>query len=79
MDRKPRVGATGPGLRLSGPAARARRRGAGLVPVPGWTDDYEWDGFAPFEHCPRTFNSPDHFLATANQRTTSAASLRTGS
>jgi penicillin G amidase len=45
-----------------------------LVPVPGWVDDYEWDGFAPFDHCPQTFNSPDHFIATANQRTTSAAS-----
>jgi penicillin G amidase len=51
-----------------------RRRGRGLVPVPGWVDDYEWDGFAPFEHCPQTFNSPDHFIATANQRTTSATS-----
>ncbi|HUI24811.1 MAG TPA: penicillin acylase family protein, partial [Candidatus Kryptonia bacterium] len=51
-----------------------RRSGKGLVPVPGWTDDYEWDGFAPFEHCPQTFNSPEHFVATANQRTTSASS-----
>jgi penicillin amidase len=51
-----------------------RRRGRGLVPVPGWVDDYEWHGFAPFEHCPQTFDAPDHFIATANQRTTSAAS-----
>jgi penicillin G amidase len=51
-----------------------RRRGSGLLPVPGWVDDYEWDGFAPFEHCPQTFNSPEHFIATANQRTTSAGS-----
>jgi len=51
-----------------------RRGGASLVPVPGWVDDYEWDGFAPFEHCPQTFNSPEHFIATANQRTTSASS-----
>ena len=51
-----------------------RRRGRGLLPVPGWVDDYEWAGFAPFEHCPQTFNSPDHFLATANQRTTSTSS-----
>ncbi|HVN85376.1 MAG TPA: penicillin acylase family protein [Candidatus Binatia bacterium] len=51
-----------------------RRCGKGLVPVPGWTDDYEWDGFAPFEHCPQTLNASDHFIATANQRTTSASS-----
>ena len=51
-----------------------RRRGNGLLPVPGWTDDYEWDGYAPFEHWPQAFNSPDHFLATANQRTTSKSS-----
>jgi penicillin amidase len=51
-----------------------RRRGSGLVPVPGWTDEYEWDGFAPFDQCPRTFNSAEHFIATANQRTTSKSS-----
>ncbi|MBI1815503.1 MAG: penicillin acylase family protein [Deltaproteobacteria bacterium] len=51
-----------------------RRHGAGLVPVPGWSDDYEWDGYAPFEHCPQTLDSPEHFLATANQRTTSKSS-----
>jgi penicillin G amidase len=51
-----------------------RRRGVGLLPVPGWTNDYEWDGFAPFEHYPQTLNSPSHFVATANERTTSASS-----
>src|SRR5437763_12893133 len=26
-----------------------RRHGDGTVPVPGWNDVYEWDGFIPFE------------------------------
>jgi penicillin amidase len=51
-----------------------RRAGKGLLPVPGWLDDYEWDGYAPFEDCPQTFNAAEHFVATANQRTTSASS-----
>lgn len=51
-----------------------RRRGNGLLPVPGWVDDYEWDGYAPFEHCPQAFDPAEHFLATANQRTTGASS-----
>jgi penicillin amidase len=45
-----------------------RRRGDGTVPVPGWTDDYEWDGFIPFEELPWAENPEEGFLATANNR-----------
>ena len=45
-----------------------RRRGDGTVPVPGWTDEFEWDGFVPFEELPWSENPPEGFLATANQR-----------
>lgn len=38
----------------------------GLVPVPGWTGEYEWQGFITFEELPRLFNPPNHFIATAN-------------
>lgn len=45
-----------------------RRRGDGTVPVPGWTDEYEWEGFVPFEELPWSLNPEEGFLATANQR-----------
>ncbi len=45
-----------------------RRKGDGTVPVPGWTDDYEWDGWVPFEELPRAFNPEDGFLVTANNK-----------
>jgi penicillin amidase len=43
-----------------------RRRGDGLSPVPGWTEDYDWDGFIPFEELPVYLNPPEGYLATAN-------------
>ncbi|MGH2710653.1 MAG: penicillin acylase family protein [Actinomycetota bacterium] len=45
-----------------------RRRGDGTVPVPGWTDEYEWDGWVPFDELPRAFNPEDGFLVTANNK-----------
>jgi penicillin amidase len=43
-----------------------RKKGDGSVPVPGWTGDYGWTGFIPFDDLPSTYNPPDHFVATAN-------------
>lgn len=43
-----------------------RRKGDGLTPVPGWTDDYLWDGFIPFDELPLYVNPPEGFIATAN-------------
>ena len=45
-----------------------RAKGMGLVPVPGWTGEYEWTGWIPFEELPHTFNPPQHYVATANNR-----------
>lgn len=45
-----------------------RRKGDGTVPVPGWTDEYEWEGWVPFDELPRAFNPEDGFLATANNK-----------
>lgn len=35
---------------------------------PGWTDEYDWKGFATFEEMPQAFNPPEGFIATANNR-----------
>lgn len=45
-----------------------RLKGDGRLPVPGWTDEYEWNGFIPFEDMPSTFNPPEGVIATANNR-----------
>lgn len=45
-----------------------RRAGDGSLPVPGWTDEYEWDGWVPFDDLPRSFNPPSGYLVTANNR-----------
>jgi penicillin amidase len=38
----------------------------GLVPVPGWTGDFEWQGFVPFGDLPFTINPPAGYIVTAN-------------
>ena len=29
-----------------------RKSGDGLTPVPGWSGEYDWTGFIPFEELP---------------------------
>ncbi len=43
-----------------------RKQGDGLAPVPGWTDDYEWTGYIPFDKLPYAYNPPQGYIATAN-------------
>ncbi len=38
----------------------------GEVPVPGWTDEYEWQGYIPFEDLPWVLNPPKGYIVTAN-------------
>ena len=40
----------------------------GLVPVPGWTGEYEWEGYIPFDELPHVYNPPTHFIVTANNK-----------
>lgn len=47
-----------------------RRTGDGTLPVPGWTDEYEWIGYVPFEELPHVYNPPQGYIATANNRVT---------
>jgi penicillin amidase len=44
-----------------------RASGDGSLPVPGWTDDYEWTGFIPYDELPRVFNPAKGYVVTANQ------------
>jgi penicillin amidase len=45
-----------------------RANGDGTLPVPGWTNEYEWTGYIPFEELPYTFNPPEGYIVTANNR-----------
>jgi penicillin amidase len=45
-----------------------RENGDGTFPVPGWTDEYEWTGFIPFEELPYTFNPAEGYIVTANNQ-----------
>jgi penicillin amidase len=45
-----------------------RKNGDGRLPVPGWTDDYEWTGYIPFEELPYQVNPPSGFIASANNQ-----------
>jgi penicillin amidase len=38
----------------------------GSLPVPGWTDEFQWQGYIPFDELPRSFNPEAGFIATAN-------------
>lgn len=45
-----------------------RTGGDGTLPVPGWTDDYEWAGYIPFEELPYTYNPVEGYIVAANNQ-----------
>ncbi|WKZ34932.1 MAG: penicillin acylase family protein [Anaerolineales bacterium] len=45
-----------------------RKNGDGTLPVPGWTDDFEWTGYIPFDELPHTFNPVEGYIVTANNQ-----------
>ena len=44
------------------------RKGNGIEIVPGDTDEYDWKGYVPFERRPHSFNPPEGFVASANNK-----------
>ena len=38
------------------------------LPAPGWTDEYDWRGFVPFEELVRARNPSTGYIVTANNR-----------
>ena len=43
-----------------------RAQGDGSAPVPGWSGEYEWEGWIPFEELPNSYNPPEGYIVTAN-------------
>lgn len=48
--------------------APIRRGWSGLLPVPGSSGQYEWEGYLPLAELPRAYNPARHFIATANHK-----------
>jgi penicillin amidase len=45
-----------------------RSKGDGLLPVPGWTGEYEWKGYVPSDQRPHMLNPEQGFIATSNNK-----------
>lgn len=45
-----------------------RKKGDGWMPTPGWTGDYDWVGFIPFEALPAATNPPSGRIVSANNK-----------
>jgi penicillin amidase len=45
-----------------------RRKGDGSMPQPGWTGEFDWASFVPYDELPRAFNPPSGILVNANSR-----------
>jgi penicillin G amidase len=56
-----------PGVRLP-----MRKNNNPTLPCIGWTGENEWTGFVPFNELPSSFNPPEGFVATANNKTSSS-------
>ncbi|MEE8440609.1 MAG: penicillin acylase family protein, partial [Spirochaetia bacterium] len=58
------------GYQLPGPIP-IRGAGTGALPAPGWDDDYQWQGFIPFDEMPWVENPERGFVVAANNPATS--------
>lgn len=45
-----------------------RSKGYGIIPMPGWTGEYEWTGWVPFDELPSAFNPSMNWVASANNK-----------
>jgi len=45
-----------------------RRKGDGSFPSPGWTGEYDWASFVPFDELPRIYNPTGGIIVNANGR-----------
>lgn len=55
------------GFRVAG-RIPIRPKGPSLLPVPGWTGEYDWQGLIPFESLPEVINPTSQTIVNANNR-----------
>jgi penicillin amidase len=61
-DNRGTIGFIAPGL------VPIRKKGDGWMPAPGWTGDYDWNGFIPFDGLPSAVNPPAGRFVSANNK-----------
>lgn len=49
-----------------------RAKGDGQLPAPGWSDEYQWKGYIPFDELPQRYNPESGYLVSANQKNVDA-------
>lgn len=54
------------GYQMPGNIPIRSEKHTGLLPVPGWSGEYEWQGYIPFDELPFAFNPPEGYIVTAN-------------
>jgi penicillin G amidase len=45
-----------------------RGKGDGWLPAPGWSGEYDWTGYIPFDQLPAAFNPPAGRILSANNK-----------
>jgi penicillin G amidase len=45
-----------------------RGKGDGWMPAPGWSGEYDWKGYIPFDALPSAFNPPSGRIVSANNK-----------
>ncbi|HYM72677.1 MAG TPA: penicillin acylase family protein [Stellaceae bacterium] len=45
-----------------------RKNGNGWLPMPGWSGDYDWEGYVPFDELPQATNPASGHFVTANNK-----------
>ncbi len=64
-DRQGNIGYIAPGR------IPIRSQGKGWTPAPGWSNDYEWTDWIPFDQLPQAYNPPEGWVVTANNKVVS--------
>ncbi len=59
-DKEGNIGYQAPG------AIPIRAKGDGTLPSPGWTSEFDWISYIPFEELPSVFNPESGYIVTAN-------------
>jgi penicillin amidase len=55
------------GFEMPGKIPIRAKNHTGQVPVPGWTDKFEWKGYVPYDLLPRIYNPARKYIVACNQ------------
>jgi penicillin amidase len=55
------------GYQMPGRIPIRAKNHTGQTPTPGWTDQYQWKGYIPYDMMPRLYNPARNYIVAANQ------------